>query len=110
VQSEPKKDAVPKTPNETRALAYRYVQWIDQTDRSVPRKEWEVVGEGQDTAPGSSVKVQFARNPEGVLLPQQYIWRSASRKGKPAAFLQTQVFSDYRRFTTETNVQFDDKP
>jgi hypothetical protein len=110
VQSEPKPDAVPRTPNETRALPYRYVQWIAQTDRSIPRKEWEVIGGGQDTPPGSNVKLVFLRNSDGALLPQQYIWNSVKYKGKGVAFLQTQVFSDYRRFTSQTSVQFDDPP
>jgi hypothetical protein len=110
VQSEPKPNAVPQTPNQTRAMAYRYVQWIAQTDRSIPRKEWEVIGEGQDTPPGSNVKLVFLRNPDGALLPQQYTWNSVRYKGKGVAFLQIQVFSDYRRFTSQTSVQFDDAP
>lgn len=109
VQSEPKKDAVPKTPSETKTLAYRYVQWIDQADRSVARREWDVIGPGQDTLPGSTVQLSFARNADGVLLPQQYIWKSVRGSGK-VSFLQTQLFSDYRRFTSQTNVSFGDTP
>jgi len=94
VQSEPKKDAVPKTPSETKTLA---------------RREWDVIGPGQDTLPGSTVQLSFARNADGVLLPQQYIWKSVRGSGK-VSFLQTQLFSDYRRFTSQTNVSFGDTP
>ncbi len=110
VESTPGKDAVPGTPGEKRALAYRFVSWIDQADSTLLREEWQVIGDGQDTRPGSWVKIAFARNADGVNLIQRIEMKAISSKGSPARFFQTQIFSDYRKFTSETNVVFDGPP
>ena len=111
VQSEPKKDAAPKTLLETQALSYRYTHWIDELEHAVFRKEWEVIGAGVDMKPGSTTKLLFGRNAEGAWLLQRadLLILNGDKLGGNR-FFQTNVFSDFRRFTTETNVHFDDDP
>lgn len=109
VQSEPKKDAASKTALETQALSYRYTHWIDEADKAVFRKEWEVIGAGVDMKPGSTTKLLFTRNAEGVwLLERADLLILSSDKLGGNRFFQTNVFSDYRKFITETNVTFDE--
>ncbi len=110
VQSVPRGDAAPKTDVETRAMAYRFTSWIDQIDRAIVREEWEVIGAGQDTKPGSTVAMVFVENADGVWLRQSAEMRAISGSGNPPRFLQTNVYSDYRRFASETNVRFEDAP
>ncbi|MDQ1470381.1 MAG: hypothetical protein QOJ99_1861 [Bryobacterales bacterium] len=109
VQSEAKKSAVAKTSAETEALFYRYVQWIDEDEKAVVRKEWDVIAPGVETKPGSRTKVVFSRNIDSVWLPQraEFLIVTGDRFGA-SQVLQTNTYSGYRRFTTETKIEFDD--
>jgi len=111
VQSEPKPGAAAQTPYETQALSYRYIHWIDERDQAVARIEWEVVKAGVETKPGSTVKVTFAKNGDGAWLARKAEFFSINGdKLGGNRFFQTNVYSDYRKFTAETNIEFEDKP
>ncbi len=108
VQSDPKKNPAPATPAETEALSYRYTHWIDQEDKSVLRVEWEVIGAGIATKPGSRATVVFAKQADSVWLPKraELLIATGDRFGAKWV-LQTNDYSAYMRFTTDTSIQFD---
>jgi hypothetical protein len=109
VQSEPRKGTITKSQAETEALSYRYIHWIDEDEKVVVRREWEVIGEGVETKPGSRTKVGFAKNNDSVWLPDraESLIVTGDKFGASRT-LQTNTFSGYRRFTSETNIEFDD--
>jgi hypothetical protein len=73
--------------------------------------EWEVIGAGVDMKPGSTTKLIFARNQDGAwLLDRAELLILNGDKLGGNRFFQTNTFSDYKRFTSETSVQFDDDP
>jgi hypothetical protein len=84
--------------------------WIDETDRAIVQRELEVIGPGQDTKPGSTVKIMYAKNADGTWLAQRTDTKSISSTGSPNGFVQTNVYSDYRKFAAKTTVQFEDTP
>ncbi len=110
VQSEPKKNAVAATPTETQALSYRYTHWIDQQDKSVSRVKWEVVAQGVETKPGSWTRLDFSENENSVRLPRhaESFIVTGDKFGAKWVF-QTNDYSGYRKFSTDTNVDFDDR-
>ena len=110
VQSEPKKNAVAATPAETQALSYRYTHWIDQQDKSVSRLKWEVIAQRVETPPGSWTRLDFAENENSVRLPRhaEFFIVTGDKFGAKWVF-QTNDYSAYRKFSTDTSVNFDDR-
>jgi hypothetical protein len=110
VRSEPKKNATAATPAEAEALSYRYTHWIDQQEKSVFRVQWEVIAHGVETKPGSWTKLVFAKNADSVRLPEhaELFMVTGDKLGAKWVF-QTNDYSGYRKFTTDTNLEFDDR-
>jgi hypothetical protein len=108
VRSEPKKNVIAAASGEAEALSYRYTHWIDQEEKSIVRVQWEVISQGVDMKPGSWTRLVFVKNEDSVLLPQhaEFFTITGDKFGAKWV-LQTNDYSGYRKFTTDTNVEFD---
>jgi hypothetical protein len=113
VRSEAGKRAAGKTAAEVPALSYRCTYWIDESERAVFRLQREVLTDNLPSQkPGSRLTLTYEKNPDGVWLPDHsdaFILPRSPKGFLPAQHVfQVIDYSQYRKFTSDTNIQYDD--
>jgi len=87
---------------------YRWTLWIDEDERVVVRVEKDLLRGTPEVKAGARTTVLYSRNELGVWLPSRQISIFTGNAFLPARAFQTIDFSAYRRFTTDTNIRYDD--
>jgi hypothetical protein len=82
--------------------------WIDEGERVIVRVETDFLRGTPEMKPGARTIVFYSRNELGVWLPSRQISLFSGNAFLPARAYQTIDFSAYRRFTSDTNIQYDD--
>jgi len=98
VQAESANDQSPK----------RWTLWIDKDERAIVRVASELLRGTPEVKAGARTTVFYSRNELGVWLPSRQISIFTGNAFLPARAFQTIDFSAYRRFTTDTNIRYDD--
>jgi len=98
VQSESANDRSPK----------RWTLWIDEDERAIVRVASELLSGTPEVKAGARTTVFYSRNELGVWLPSRQVSIFTGNAFLPARAYQTIDFTAYRRFTTDTNIQYDD--
>jgi hypothetical protein len=105
VQSEPKKGLMAASPADAQVLCYRYTFWIDQEDRVASKIQFEVIREGVDGQPGSRAEFLFAKENDSLWMLRN-LDSYLITKGKPREFWQQERFSDFKKFSADSTIQF----
>jgi hypothetical protein len=86
----------------------RWTLWIDEQEKVLIRVQSELLREDVELKAGALRTILYTRNEQGVWLPSRSTNVFTGRQFLAAHSYQTIDFSGYRRFTSDTKIQYDD--
>jgi hypothetical protein len=106
IEGTPKPDFRPTNDNDKEMLNYRMRVWLVQDDFCFARTDWEVIGDHSRMQQGSQIRIDHAKNGDGVWLPTLLTFRYTARffKMMNVRGEMTAAFSDYHKFQVDSRV------
>jgi hypothetical protein len=106
IEATPKPELKPANDNDKETLNYKFVAWISQEDYYPMRLDEEVVGDHSRLQKGSTMQFEWMKLPDGA-----WVGKIAKMNGQlhvaklfKFTFHGTTTYSDYHKFTVESNI------